>query len=114
MLNWIIWNRTIFIKIDLALNNLQRLIWHKTQATNQQTNQPTNQTRSQNKWDSERIHYIDFLKTSFSEVYKHFWLIHSFSRVWFGIFSVSYVCIEAIHQYGVSDLFHVFHNVMFS
>ena len=29
--------------MDLALNNLQRLICHKTQQTNQPTNQPTNQ-----------------------------------------------------------------------
>ena len=35
MLNWIVWNRTIFIKMDLVLNNLQRLIHHKTQTTNQ-------------------------------------------------------------------------------
>ena len=35
MLNGIVWNRTIFIKIDLALNNLQSLICHKTQTTNQ-------------------------------------------------------------------------------
>ena len=35
MLNWIVWNRTICIKMDLALNNLQRLICHKTQPTNQ-------------------------------------------------------------------------------
>ena len=35
MLKWIVWNRTIFIKRDLALNNLQRLICHKTQPTNQ-------------------------------------------------------------------------------
>ena len=35
MLDWIIWNRTICIKMDLALNNRQRLICHKTQPTNQ-------------------------------------------------------------------------------
>ena len=36
MLNWIVWNRTDYLyKIDLALNNLQRLICHKTQTTNQ-------------------------------------------------------------------------------
>ena len=35
MLNWIVWNRTIFIKMDLVLNNLQSLICHKTQTTNQ-------------------------------------------------------------------------------
>ena len=29
ILNWIAWDRTIFIKMDLALNNLQRLICHK-------------------------------------------------------------------------------------
>ena len=32
MLNWIIWNRTVYcLKMDSALNNLQRLICHKTQ-----------------------------------------------------------------------------------
>ena len=50
MLNWIVWNGTIFdietvklfeieliicIKMDLTLNNLQLLICHKTQTTNQ-------------------------------------------------------------------------------
>ena len=35
MLNCIVWNLTICIKIDFALNNLQRLICHKTQPTNQ-------------------------------------------------------------------------------
>ena len=39
MLNWIIWNRTDYVyKMDLALNNLQRLICHKN-PTNQQINQ---------------------------------------------------------------------------
>ena len=39
MLNWIVEiELTICMKMDLALNNLQRLICHKTQ-----TNQPTNQ-----------------------------------------------------------------------
>ena len=34
MLNWIVLNRTmIYIKMDLALNNIQRLICHKTQQT---------------------------------------------------------------------------------
>ena len=34
MLNRIVWNRTVFcMKIDLALNNLQRLICHKIQTT---------------------------------------------------------------------------------
>ena len=37
MLNWIVWNRIIFIITDLALDNLQRLICHKTQLTNQPT-----------------------------------------------------------------------------
>ena len=36
MLNWIVWNRTDYLhKMDLALNNLQRLICYKTQTTNQ-------------------------------------------------------------------------------
>ena len=38
ILNWIVWNRTICIKMNLALNNLQRLICHKTQTKNQPTN----------------------------------------------------------------------------
>ena len=31
MLNWIVWNTTVYIlkKMDLALNNQQWLIWHK-------------------------------------------------------------------------------------
>ena len=34
MLNWIVLNRTDYLhKMDLALNNLQRLIYHKTQQT---------------------------------------------------------------------------------
>ena len=51
MLSWIIWNRTIFIKIDLALNNLQRLICHKNP-----TNQP-NQNK-QIKQKQKNIHHI--------------------------------------------------------
>ena len=39
MLNWIVLNRTDYLhKIDLVLNNLQRLIGHKIQPTNQPTN----------------------------------------------------------------------------
>ena len=35
MKNWIVWNRTDYLhKIDLALNNIERLICHKTQTTN--------------------------------------------------------------------------------
>ena len=38
-LNWIVWNSTDYLyKIDLALNNLQKLICHKTQPTNHPTN----------------------------------------------------------------------------
>ena len=35
----------IYIKVDLALNNLQRLICHKTQSTNKPTNQPTSELK---------------------------------------------------------------------
>ena len=31
MLNWIVLNRTDYIKMDLALNNQQTLIYHKSQ-----------------------------------------------------------------------------------
>ena len=37
ILNWIVWNRTNFIKMDLALNNLPGLIYYKNP-----NNQPTN------------------------------------------------------------------------
>ena len=38
MLNWIVLNRADYLhKMDLALNNLQMLICHKTQQTNQPT-----------------------------------------------------------------------------
>ena len=38
MLNWIVWNRTDNLyKMDLALNNIQELICHKTQTTKQPT-----------------------------------------------------------------------------
>ena len=40
MLNWIVLNLTDYLhKMDLALNNLQKLICHKTQTTTQPTNQ---------------------------------------------------------------------------
>ena len=43
ILDWSIWNTTDYLyKMDLALNNLQTLICHKTQSTNQPTDQPTN------------------------------------------------------------------------
>ena len=38
MLNWIVYNRIICIKMDLALNNRQRLICHKTKTINQPLN----------------------------------------------------------------------------
>ena len=37
ILTRIVCNRTIFIKMDLVLNNLQRLVCHKTQTTKQAT-----------------------------------------------------------------------------
>ena len=37
MLNWIVWNRTEYLhKMDLELNNLQRLICRKTQTADNQ------------------------------------------------------------------------------
>ena len=37
MLNWIMWNRIDYLyEMDLVLNNVQRLICHKIQPTNQQ------------------------------------------------------------------------------
>ena len=50
MLNWIVWNRTNHLyKMDLALNNLERLICHKIK-TNKRTKerQTHNDTRELN------------------------------------------------------------------
>ena len=36
MLNWIVWNKTVYLrKMDLALNNLQRLICYKNHTKKQ-------------------------------------------------------------------------------
>ena len=43
MLNWIVWNRTDYLKkTDLALNNQQKYIYIENQPTNQPKNQPIN------------------------------------------------------------------------
>ena len=57
MLNWDVWNRTICIKMDLPLNNLQRLICHKP-------NRPTNQASNKLSW------YLDgwLFKYTFSQL----------------------------------------------
>ena len=46
VLNGIVWHRIIFIKMDLALNNLQRLICYKTQTTSQSNKS----TKEQGNW----------------------------------------------------------------
>ena len=46
--------------MDLALNNLQRSICHKTQATNQPTNQSTNQNISGLQWGKFLVSKHDF------------------------------------------------------
>ena len=75
MLNWIFWNRTVYLyKMDLALNNLQRLICHKTQ-TNKlymhvcmhickqrwmwkvQTTRQTERSQKRNQWTWKRVIY---------------------------------------------------------
>ena len=40
-LNWIVWNKTVYLykKKDLALINLLKLIYHKSQPTNQTNKQ---------------------------------------------------------------------------
>ena len=56
MLNWIVWNKTVYLyKMDLALNNLQRLICHKTQT------QISKQTVSLNYMTSFRNKKISFI-----------------------------------------------------
>ena len=53
MLNWIVWNRTICIKMHLALNNLQRLICHKNQTANQ-PNFPRCCGEAKSQWSANR------------------------------------------------------------
>ena len=59
MWNWTVWNRTIFIKMDLALNNLQRLTY---KAIKQK--QPNNQ-RTLTSDFSYNTFYADFMYFSF-------------------------------------------------
>ena len=65
MLNSIVWNRTDYLyKMDLALNNLQRLICHKTQ-TNSEIFQEWSEGRDQRVQETEvslvlTRHKVDF------------------------------------------------------
>ena len=70
MLNWIVWNRTIFIKMDLALNNRQRLIYHKTQTTKTTNTQKRRIPHSSEYYLSIFYRYIIYL---------------CFSIIWFGV-----------------------------
>ena len=74
MLNWIVWNKTISIKKDLALNNLQSLIYHKTQ-TNKQTE--NNKAAVLNK--SNRM------KKKVGGIFYHFFLTQSIYWLWVSI-----------------------------
>ena len=48
MLNWIVCNRTVYMyKIDLASNNIQIMIRHKTQTNSQTNNQANKQANKQ-------------------------------------------------------------------
>ena len=59
--------------MDLALNNLQRLICHKTQTTNQQTNQATINAKS---CLSIYIEYTYDLQTHFVyKIHKQAWAL---------------------------------------
>ena len=62
MLNWIVWNRTIFIKMDLALNNLQRLICHKN-PNNQPSDSRLKTQYTQTKFSSMKLHFGVYVAT---------------------------------------------------
>ena len=67
MLNWIVLNRTDYLhKMDLALNNLQRFICHKTQ----QTNQPTTHTLLTNICNNIKYQCCQMGKI---EIFNHFY-----------------------------------------
>ena len=62
MLNWIVWNRTVYLsKIDMALNNQQMLICHKTQ-TNKKNIQATFVRKLYSKYFSKSISIKTILK----------------------------------------------------
>ena len=65
MLYWIVWNRTVCIKMDLALNNLQRLICHKTQPPFTSVD--------------ETLLLTSFREPPFSVEMSSFWLKHMYS-----------------------------------
>ena len=57
MLKWIVLNRTDYLhKNRFGVNNLQRLICHKTQQTNQPTNLYGAETWMVYKADGQRVH----------------------------------------------------------
>ena len=59
MLNWIVWNRTVFcIKMDFSLNSLQRLICGRTQITNQKHYKEHSQVCWDRKMTDESLQYV--------------------------------------------------------
>ena len=66
MLHWTAWNRTDYLyKIDLALNNLQRLICHKTQLTNHSW---SGRRKNFNKWTREQENQWQYTKPYILEI----------------------------------------------
>ena len=108
MLNWIVLNRTDYLhKMDLALNNLQSLICHKTQ----QTNQPTNHGYL---WLSLTIPFyppslpaslLDYILCPYRTLIDKFWLIGQHLHIHVkGFIGVHHLW---VHSYISSSVPHV-------
>ena len=92
MLNWIVWNRTICIKMDLALNNLQRLICHKIKS-----NKPT--------CFYIYINYVYDLQTHFVDnILKWAWALFLHTVKWFQVLLynshnlTSVICLHIVYS----------------
>ena len=97
MLNWIVWNRIDYlIKRDLSLNNLQRLIYHKAQTTNQQTFDIVLKKSSIFVWWYWSL-YI-YTQTSILQ-YKNGWFSHTHSDIYIYISCVTSISYKRVYIY---------------
>ena len=87
MLNWILWNTTIFIKMYLAF--IQRLICHKTQLTDQPQNISTSIV------NVERTPYLSFSLSLSLSTHTH---IHTHTRTYIYIYIYIYIYMK-IYKY---------------
>ena len=89
MLKWIVLSRTVYLyKLDLALNNLQRLICHKTQQTN-----------------SCAFFVFLFGGSLLGGVHIYFFHFYAFSNFFFSFLPHSYVSLSLFHSFFINTFF---------